>query len=79
MTLVWGAALVAEAGLGAALVLVLSVREYLLVAPVVGYGTIGALSLWTFLYSRDQRRKGAARRAAEAALAGHEVAAAPAG
>lgn len=66
MTLVWGAGLVAEAALAAALVLVLSVRQYLIVGPIVGYGTMGALGLWTFLYSRRKQREGAARRAAEA-------------
>ncbi len=67
MTLVWGVGLVAEAALSAALVLVLSVRQYLVVGPVLGYGAFSALGLWSFLYARGQRRKGAARRAAEAA------------
>jgi hypothetical protein len=68
MTLVWGFGLVAEAGLATLLVFRLSVRDYLLVGPVVGYGTMGALSLWTFLYARHRRRLGeAARQAAEAA------------
>jgi hypothetical protein len=79
MTLVWGTGLVADAALGAALVTVLSVREYLIVGPVVGYGVIGVLGLWSFLYARRQRRKGDARRAAEAAAGRQEVAAAPAG
>jgi hypothetical protein len=35
--------------------------------PILGYSTMGALSLWTFWYGRRQRRKGDARRAAEAA------------
>lgn len=69
MTLVWGIGLVAEAALSAVLVFVLSVRQYLLAGPVVGYGALSALGLWTFLYARRQRRKGAARRAAEAAMA----------
>jgi len=66
MTLVWGFGLVAEAGVATALVFALSIGQYLLVGPVVGYGTMGALSLWTFWYSRRQQRKGEARRAAEA-------------
>jgi intracellular septation protein A len=69
MTLVWGFALVAEAAVACLLVVSLSVRDYLLVGPVVGYGTMGSLSLWTFWYSRRQRRRGEARRAAAEALA----------
>ena len=67
MTLVWGFALVGEAGVAVVLVFTLSVRQYLLVAPVVGYATFGGLGLWSFLYSRQARRRGDARRAAEAA------------
>ncbi len=71
MTLVWGFGLLAEAGVAVMLVFSLSIRAYLLVSPVVGYSTMGALALWTFWYSRRQRQKGEARRAAEAAaLAG---------
>ena len=69
MTLVWGFGLVAEAAVAVCLVLVLSVRDYLLVGPVVGYGTMGGLSFWTYWYSRRQRRKGELRRAAEAEAA----------
>jgi hypothetical protein len=66
MTLVWGAGLLAEAGIATLLVFKLSIRDYLIVGPMVGYGVIGALSLWTFLYARRQRRRGeAARQAAE--------------
>jgi hypothetical protein len=68
MTLVWGTGLLAEAGLATLLVFKLSVREYLIVGPIVGYGTMGALSLWTYLYAQRRRRMGeAARQAAEAA------------
>ncbi len=66
MTVVWGTGLVADAALAAVLVLSLSVRQYLLVGPVVSYGAIGALGLWSFVYAGHQRRKGAARRAAAA-------------
>ena len=69
MTLVWGTGLVAEAALGVALVLTVSVRQFLVVGPMIGYGAIGALSLWSFVYGTRQRRKGMARRAAaEAAM-----------
>jgi hypothetical protein len=67
LTVVWGAGLLVDAAISIALVYVLSIKAYLAVNPIVGYGMIGALSLWTFLYVREQRRKGAARRAAEVA------------
>jgi len=71
MTLVWGVGLLADVAIGAVLVFVLSIRAYLIVNPILGYGTMGGLSLWTFLYGQRARRRGEARRAAaEAALAG---------
>ena len=67
MTVVWGVGLVAEAAVSGALVCTMSVKQFLIVGPIVGNATMGALGLWTFWYSRRQRRKGEARRAAEAA------------
>ena len=67
MTLVWGFGLVGEAALSCALVYTISVREYLIVGPVIGNASMGALGLWTFWYSRRQRRLGQARRQALAA------------
>ena len=64
MTLVWGFGLLADVVVSVVLVFVLSIREYLLVNPIVGYGTLGALSLWSFLYVQRAKRRGAARRAA---------------
>jgi hypothetical protein len=69
MTLVWGLGLLADAALSAVLVFELSIRQYLLVNPILGYGTMGALSLWSFLYGRRAKRRGEARRAAAARLA----------
>ncbi len=69
MTLVWGFGLLADAAVSVALIYTISIRDYLIAGPIVGYGTMGALSLWTFFYARRQRRKGKARRAAEAAAA----------
>jgi hypothetical protein len=69
MTLVWGVGLTLEAGIGVALVLTLSVRAYLLVSPVVGYSTMGALTAWTWWYARSRQRLGEARRAAAEAAA----------
>jgi len=40
MTLVWGFGLLAEAAVAVALVMILSVHNYLIVAPIVGYGTM---------------------------------------
>jgi hypothetical protein len=67
MTLVWGLGLLADVALSVALIFALSIRSYLLVNPVLGYGTIGGLSLWSFLYGRRAKRRGEARRAAAAA------------
>lgn len=69
MTLVWGLGLLADVAVGVVLVFALSIREYLLVNPILSYGTMGALSLWTFVYGRRARRRGEARRAALAAQA----------
>jgi hypothetical protein len=62
MTLVWGFGLVLEAALAVVLVFTLSIQDYLIVSPLVGYGAMGGLGLWTFLYIRGQRRRGEARR-----------------
>jgi uncharacterized membrane protein len=67
LTVVWGLGLLVDAAISVALVYALPISTYLAVNPILGYGTMGALSLWTFLYVRQQRRKGAARRAAETA------------
>lgn len=64
MTLVWGFGLLADVAIGVVLVLTLSVRDYLIVGPILGYATMGSLTLWTFLYGRHARRRGEARRAA---------------
>ena len=64
MTLVWGFGLLADVAVSVTLVFALSIREYLIVNPILGYGTIGALSLWSALYGRRAKRRGDARRAA---------------
>lgn len=64
MTLVWGFGLLAEVALSIVLVFVLSIREYLLINPIIGYGTMGALGLWSFLYAQRAKRRGEERRAA---------------
>ena len=70
MTLVWGFGLVADAALSAALAFRLSVHDYLIASPLLGYAVIGGLALWTFLYVRHLQHRGRARRAAEAATQG---------
>lgn len=66
MTLVWGSGLVAEAAVACTLIFALSIPQFLVVGPLIGYGTMGLLALWTLWFARRQRRLGAARRAAAA-------------
>jgi intracellular septation protein A len=61
MTLVWGSVLLAQTALACVLVFVLSISAYLVVSPILGYGTMGALALWTFKYVEGRRRAHAAR------------------
>ena len=70
MTWVWGLGLLAYVAVAVVLVFVLTIREYLIVNPILGYGTMGALSLWSFLYGQRAKRRGEARRAAAAAELG---------
>ena len=71
MTVVWGLGLLVDVAISVVLVFTLSIRAYLIVNPILGYGMLGGLSLWSFLYGQRARRRGEARRAAEAAaLAG---------
>jgi hypothetical protein len=67
-TLVWGIALLADAAISAGLVMVLTVKQYLIVGPIFGYSVMGGLTLWMVLYIRHRRKLGDARRAREAAL-----------
>ena len=71
MTLVWGFGLVLEASLSAVLVFNLPIQTYLLAGPMVGYGVVGLLILWTLWYVRRAQRLGAARRAAAAPAVEH--------
>jgi hypothetical protein len=64
LTLVWGFGLLADVALSVALMFAVSIREYLLINPILGYGTVGALSLWSFLYGQRAKKRGEARRAA---------------
>lgn len=70
MTLVWGFGLLADAALSILLVFVLPISYYLVVSPIVGYATIGSLTLWNVWFGRRMRRSGEARLAAQRASLG---------
>jgi hypothetical protein len=57
MTLVWGTGLLASSALACALVFALSVHDYMLASPFVGYGSMGALGAWTVWYRRRAERR----------------------
>ena len=65
MTVVWGSGLILDVAIGAALVFSLTIKEYMIVNPIEGYAVLGALSLWTFWYSKRSRTRNDADRAAE--------------
>lgn len=69
MTIVWGLGLLADVVASVVLVSMLSIRQYLLLNPILGYGTMGGLTLWSVLYGRQAKRRGEARRMAAARLA----------
>ncbi|HEV2365610.1 MAG TPA: VC0807 family protein [Caulobacteraceae bacterium] len=69
LTLVWGFGLLAHTAVACVLVFAVSIKTYLLVAPIIGYGTTGALFAWMFWYIARRRRLGRARMAAEQAAA----------
>ncbi|HEX7390681.1 MAG TPA: VC0807 family protein [Acidiphilium sp.] len=56
MTLVWGIGLLISSGIGCILVFSLSVPDYLIANPIVSYGIIGVLILWSIWYDKRQRR-----------------------
>jgi len=64
MTLVWGFGLLAQTAAACILVFSMPITEYLVVSPFVGYGSMGALGLWTWWYAKRARRRGEAARAA---------------
>ncbi len=57
MTLVWGSGLVAETCLRGVLVFTLPTGRFLIVSPIIGYGTYGLLILWTVLYAQAMKRR----------------------
>jgi hypothetical protein len=56
MTLVWGIGLLASSAVACALVFELRIHDYMIVSPFVGYGSMGALGLWTIWYQRRVER-----------------------
>jgi hypothetical protein len=60
MTLVWGFGLLVQTMVACLLVFRISISHYLLVSPILGYGTMGGLALWTFLYVKRMKRRGQA-------------------
>jgi hypothetical protein len=64
MTLVWGFGLLAQTMVACLLVFHMPIRNYLIVSLFLGYGTMGALALWTFFYVKRMKRRGEAARAA---------------
>jgi hypothetical protein len=69
MTVAWGAGLLADAAVSIALVFLLSIKAYMVVNPILGYGTVGGLSAWNVWYGRKRRRAGEAMREAAAKAA----------
>lgn len=67
MTVVWGAGFIVQTTAACALVFAIPIAAYLVVSPIMSYGTIGLLALWTFWYAKRQQRIGAARQAAAGA------------
>jgi hypothetical protein len=64
MTLVWGFGLLAQTLVACLMVFRMTIRNYLIVSPILGYGTMGTLALWTFFYVKRMKRRGEAARAA---------------
>jgi len=78
MTLVWGAGLVARTAAACALVFSVPIPTYLVLSPILGYASMGALAFWTFWYGRLQRKLGSAERALrEAGASAAVIASAP--
>ncbi len=55
MTLVWGFGLLAETVAACVLVYSISIADYLIISPFLGYGAMGAMALWTVWYVRRYR------------------------
>lgn len=56
LTLTWGIGLLLSTAIASVLVFSVSIRDYLIVQPFVGYGTMGVLALWTVGYRRHLKK-----------------------
>ena len=56
MTLVWGFVLAVDFMVSVMLIYAVTVADYLVIGPIVGYVTIGGLAGWTVLYRRYRAR-----------------------
>ncbi|HEY2179126.1 MAG TPA: VC0807 family protein [Caulobacteraceae bacterium] len=57
MTVVWGVGLLVQTAIACAMVMAMSIHDYLLVSPIVGYAFLGGLIGWTVLYGRYRQRR----------------------
>jgi hypothetical protein len=57
MTLVWGVGLIIETTIACAVVFTMPIADYLIVSPILAYGAMGILGLWTFWYVKRQKRR----------------------
>ncbi|MGW1767657.1 VC0807 family protein [Streptomyces sp. NPDC002073] len=69
MTTVWGVAYVVEAAVRVVLAYTLDTKTMVTLSPVMIYGVLGALAVWTTLYGKRSKAEGEARAAAAAAAA----------
>lgn len=69
LTLVWGTVLLAEAAISVGLVFVLPIRVHWVVNPILGYGTLGITTAWTYRYAYRRLRPVAQSQAAARAAA----------
>jgi hypothetical protein len=69
MTLVWGIVLLSEAAIAVGLVFVLPIRQYWVVNTILGYGTLGITTAWTYRYAYGRLRPLAASQAKASAPA----------
>jgi hypothetical protein len=54
MTLAWGIGLVVECAIALTLTYVLTARQFMLAGPILGYGSIGSLTFWSYWHARRQ-------------------------
>ncbi|WP_342777136.1 MULTISPECIES: VC0807 family protein [Streptomyces] len=70
MTAVWGVGYLLEAGVRVALAYVLDTDTMVAVSPIMIYGVLAGLALWTVYYGKKSKAEGERRAAAAAAEAG---------